>query len=53
MSYGVDLTNAMVMDYNREKASIKRINSSNRIESMDMPAGVGGAGREYDINTGE
>jgi hypothetical protein len=52
-SYGVQVTQIMLLDIDKAERRIKKINSANRLEPMDMPAGCCGTSRVYDINSGE
>ena len=51
-SYGVTVSQAMYINADKALRVIKNLNLSNRLETMDMPAGVGGAGRPYSIEAG-
>jgi len=51
-AYGVQITNYMVSEADDLKRTIKNLNLANRLEEMDMPAGVITSTRSWSINEG-
>lgn len=51
-AYGVPVTNFMVQEADELKQKIKNLNLANRMEEMDMPAGVITSSGTWDINQG-